>query len=501
MKKMLSFLLSICLVCLLTVPAHAAGSISIKISASDTSVNRGDTVTFTVSVSGSGAVTQYGLMLNYDTSVFEMVSGSHSVSGAQFAEFNPSRGFAVLYGSATTPGGKVGTFTLRVKDSAPFGSSTVGGTASAKNGTETVSASAGSATVKVVCKHSYGSWSQVDGTSHQQTCTICGKEKTADHSWDKGKTTTAPTCQATGEALFTCTDCGATKTETLPKADHKYSAWTKVDDSKHTHACSVCGKEETVNHSWDKGKTIKAANCIADGEVKYTCTGCKLTRTETVKKTGVHTYDHGCDTDCNICGATRTTSHKYSSDWDSDKSGHWHACVHCGAKQPAAAHKAGPAPTQDDPQTCTVCGYVLKPSLRHEHVYGETLTSDETGHWYPCSQCDTQKDFAQHDFDNDCDTKCDTCGFERVTQHVWSEEWTGGEASHWHACTVCGEKNDESEHDWRRGVCKICQAADPNYVPYTMPTALSMAIGAVAGAGVTSAAFLLVGKKKKKTNA
>ena len=64
MKKLFSFLLSICLICALTVPAHAAGSISLKVSASSTTVNRGDTITFTVNVSGSGAVTQYGLKLS-----------------------------------------------------------------------------------------------------------------------------------------------------------------------------------------------------------------------------------------------------------------------------------------------------------------------------------------------------------------------------------------------------------------------------------------------------
>ena len=500
MKKLLSFLLSICLICLLTVPAHAAGSVSMKVSASSSTLHRGDTVTFTVSVSGSGAVTQYGLQLKFDSSVFEVVSGSHSVSGAQFAEFNPSRGFAVLYGSATTPSGKLGTFTLRVKDSAPFGSYTVSGNASAKNGTENVSASASGATVTVECKHSFGSWSKVDGSNHKHTCSICGKEESAAHTWNSGTVTKPADCQNTGEKQLTCTACGDTRTETVPLADHKYSAWTKVDDDKHTHACSVCGKEETAGHTW-KSTVIKAANCISDGETKYTCSGCGLSRTETVKKNGVHTYDHGCDNDCNVCGATRTTSHKYSTDWDSDKSGHWHACVHCGDKQAAVSHIPGPEPTDDDPQTCTACGYILKPSLRHEHVYGDKLTGDENGHWYPCEQCTDQKDFAAHDFANDCDTKCETCGYERVTEHVWGTEWSHDEASHFHACTVCGEKNDEAEHDFRRGVCKICAATEPGYVPYTMPTALAMVIGAVIGSGVTAACFLLVGKKKKKSRA
>ncbi len=497
MKKLFSFLLSICLICALTVPAHAAGSISLKVSASSTTVNRGDTITFTVNVSGSGTVTSYGLQLKYDTSVFEMVSGSCTVSGAALSDFTPGSGFVVAYRDPTVPSGKVGTFTLKVKDSAPFGTYTVGGTGSAKDGTETVSASASGVTITVACKHSYGSWSKVDGNNHKRTCSICGKDESAGHSWDSGTVTKPADCQTTGEKQLTCTDCGATKTETVPLADHKYSAWTKVDDDKHTHACSVCGKEETKDHTW-KSSVIKAANCISDGETKYTCSGCGISYTEKVSKNGVHTYDHGCDNDCNICGATRTTTHKYSDEWDSDKSGHWHACVNCGDKQAAVSHVPGPEATDDDPQTCTACGYILKPSLRHEHVYDDKLTGDENGHWYPCQQCTEQKDFAQHAFDNDCDTKCETCGYERTIEHQWAETWSHDENGHFHACSVCGEKQDEAQHDFRRGTCTVCAAADPEYQP--MPTALAMGIGAVGGAvggsAITAAIFL--GKKKKE---
>ena len=495
MKKLLSFLLSVCLICALIVPAHAAG-VNISISASASSVKRGDTVTFTVSVSGSEAVTHFGLALEYDTSVFEMVDGE-CTADAWYPDFTPSNGFAVMYKDPTVPSGTIGWFTLRAKKDATLGSSWVGGSASAKNGAATVSSSAGGATVTVFCAHSYGSWTKVDGTNHKHTCSACGNEESAAHTWDSGKVTTPATCQATGEALFTCTGCGATKTEPVPLGDHKYSAWSKVDDSKHTHTCSVCSKEETVNHSWNGGTTVKAANCITDGEMRYTCTGCGATRTQTVSKTGVHTYDHGCDKDCNVCGATRTTTHDFSEDWVSDKNGHWHECTNCGEKSDAAAHIPGPEPTDTTDQVCTACAYIIKPSLNHEHVYADKLTGDESGHWYPCAQCDDQKDFAPHDFDNDCDMLCDTCRFKRTVEHKWSETWSGDENAHWYACTVCGQKNEETSHDWRRGVCTVCQAADPNYEPFTLPFWAWLIIGFALGCGFTSLLFLL-GRKRSK---
>ena len=163
MKKLLSFLLSVCLICALIVPAHAAG-VNISISASASSVKRGDTVTFTVSVSGSEAVTHFGLALEYDTSVFEMVDGE-CTADAWYPDFTPSNGFAVMYKDPTVPSGTIGWFTLRAKKDATLGSSWVGGSASAKNGAATVSSSAGGATVTVVCAHSYGSWTKVDGAT------------------------------------------------------------------------------------------------------------------------------------------------------------------------------------------------------------------------------------------------------------------------------------------------------------------------------------------------
>lgn len=498
MKKLVSILLSICLICFLAVTVYAAESISMKMSSSAKTVSRGDTITITVTVSGSADVTQYGLQLKYDTSVFEMVSGSHSVSGAQFAEFNPSRGFAVLYGAPTTPSGKVGTFTLKVKDNAPFGTYTVGGAASAKNGAENVSSSASGVSITVSCKHSFGEWTKVDEVNHKHICLICNKEEAKSHNWEKSKTITPSTCQATGEALYACADCGATKTDTVGKSDHAYKPWTKVDDNRHTHTCSVCGHEEIASHSW-VDTILKEPSCTAEGELKYTCSGCDLSRTETLAINGVHAYDHDCDTDCNLCSATRVTSHIFSEEWVGDRSGHWHACIHCGEKQTAVSHIPGAEPTDDDPQTCTACGYVLKPSLRHEHIYSDAPIYNENIHWYPCTLCDIQNNPVSHSFDSPCDTKCNTCGYTRITEHQWSALWTIDAKKHFHSCNTCGAKNEEGDHQFYRGICTICAAGDPTYKP--TPAVLYFIIGAAGSWAVTAIGLMISAKQKKKNNA
>ena len=51
------------------------------------------------------------------------------------------------------------------------------------------------------------------------------------HSWDEGTVTTEPTCTAAGVKTFTCTVCGASKTEEIAALGHSY-----VDDT-----CTICG--------------------------------------------------------------------------------------------------------------------------------------------------------------------------------------------------------------------------------------------------------------------
>ena len=69
------------------------------------------------------------------------------------------------------------------------------------------------------------------------TCTGCGATKTETiaalgHKWDGGETTTEATCEKEGVKTFTCTVCNATRTEDIGKVDHNLG-----EDYK----CSMCG--------------------------------------------------------------------------------------------------------------------------------------------------------------------------------------------------------------------------------------------------------------------
>ena len=72
-------------------------------------------------------------------------------------------------------------------------------------------------TVAKTNDHSYGTGTKVDDQTHSHSCTRCGKTENVPHTWDAGTVLQEPTLEATGLRQRTCTDCGATKTEVMPK--------------------------------------------------------------------------------------------------------------------------------------------------------------------------------------------------------------------------------------------------------------------------------------------
>ena len=85
-----------------------------------------------------------------------------------------------------------------------------------------------------------------------------------------------------------------------------------------------------------------------------------------------------------------------------------------------------------------------------EHVYGETLVSDEASHWYQCTVCGAKMGIAAHSY---TDAKFDgnghwavcACGAE--THHdKHSLTAKHNESQHWQEC-VCGYKTGETAHE------------------------------------------------------
>ena len=130
-------------------------------------------------------------------------------------------------------------------------------------------------------------------------------------------------------------------------------------------------------------------------------------------------------------------SHAHSySDWIADgETGHYRICTdeYCTSADKGRAAEAHLY--DDDADTiCDVCGYertVTPPT--HEHSYGDWI-KDGTSHWHECTDdgCpekpESVKDKAAHVYTDDADSTCDVCGYEHTgtpTVHEHTySDWT-----------------------------------------------------------------------------
>lgn len=129
-----------------------------------------------------------------------------------------------------------------------------------------------------VCGAEYGdvlghdfttSWTH-DDNEHWKQCSRCDKkDDVSPHTWDNGTITTAPTCTKAGERTYTCTECGATKTEPIDATGHSWkSEWTS-DATHHWYECDNkncdvtdnAGKNGYAEHSGGKATCTQNAVC------------------------------------------------------------------------------------------------------------------------------------------------------------------------------------------------------------------------------------------------
>lgn len=72
------------------------------------------------------------------------------------------------------------------------------------------------------------------------------------HTWDAGVVTKEPTCTEAGVKTYTCTTCGATKTEAIAALGHVWGAYTVTEhavngnDGEKTRTCSRCDTTESA---------------------------------------------------------------------------------------------------------------------------------------------------------------------------------------------------------------------------------------------------------------
>ena len=275
----------------------------------------------------------------------------------------------------------------------------------------------GSLTVKI-----YPTYNPSVAKTYKLTCGCTS------HTYGSAVITKQPTCTSEGTKTKTCTQCGATVTETIAKLSHSYTttvvAPTCTADGYTLHKCSVCGtsyKDNTTKatgHSYGNSVVTKQPTCTSEGTKTKTCTKCNATVTETIAKTS-HKYANTvvaptCTTDgytlhkCSVCGAsykdntTKATGHSYGN-----------AVV---TKQPTCTAEGTAI------KTCTKCNATVTETIpKTSHKYADTVVAPTcTADGYTLHQCsvcgtsykDNTTKATGHSYGNFVVTKQPTCTSE-----------------------------------------------------------------------------------------
>ena len=262
---------------------------------------------------------------------------------------------------------------------------------------------------------------KAEGYTGDMYCKDCGEKlsdgktiaKTTEHTWDAGKVTKAATCTEKGVKTYTCTVCGATKTEEIAATGHQHTevrnkveaTCTKEGYSGDVY-CTDCGTKLSSGteiarkaHEYEE-RERNEANCKRNGYILFVCKVCGDEKREVLPKT-----DHQHTEIRNKVEAT-CTDEGYTGDT---------YCIDCGEKLsdgkkiPATGHihigylGKKEATCENDGYTgdayCKDCGITLKigkniPALGHtwekKSVISPTYTKKGTI-TYICKRCKEKK--------------------------------------------------------------------------------------------------------------
>ena len=354
---------------------------------------------------------------------------------------------------------------------------------------------------------------------NSKTCIRC--KTTHIHTWDEGKYSVEPTCKDAGKKLFTCTDCGDTKTVAVKSLGHDYQLvrtdpatcttpainhytcsrcedkvdqedkdhpalghdWKKNDDG--TVTCQRCG--QTHEHKWNT-EVISEASCTTDGVTRHTCSICGDTYDDVVKGGHKWTYKKtGTNTSvclCTVCGKTKEHDFSIFSDKENEKKDPTctkagmvvATCADCGRRRwvydetrPALGHDW--KDNGDGTATCQRegCGKSHTHTLDEGEVTKKPSCEEKGVKTYRCKEADCNY------------TKTEDIA---ATGHNWDDGKITTKASCDHTgvktytCKACGDTRTETiamlEHTWDDGqvttkpsctqkgirtyTCKVCKA-------------------------------------------
>ncbi len=441
MKKILTFIIIIAMTLSLGVPAFAATPATVTVASPTAAVNPGDTVDVAVTIADNPGMDVMKLKFSYDTAALTLKDIElGSVMG--ILTKNLDKAVALLEAAGTTNAtgnGTLVTLKFEVKSTAAAGNYTIGFLVSdavnrneervaltTQAGTVSVAGPVTTYTVRFNANGGTGTMADVTGvpagayTLPANGFTApAGKQFKGWSTGASGAVIAGTTYNVTGDVTLYA--IWENKTHT-----HTYNTTWSTDAANHWHECTCGDKKDLAAHV----DANKDHNCDVCGKKMSDHTG----GTATCKDKAT----------CTICGQKYgdLAAHNYKTTWSTDSAKHWHECSVCGDKKDVAAHTPGAPATETTPQTCTICGYVIKAALGHTHNFNQKNTSET--YLKSAATC-TKK--AVYYYSCTCGEKgTETFESGDLAAHNYKTEWSKDSTKHWHECSVCGNKKDEAAH-------------------------------------------------------
>lgn len=196
------------------------------------------------------------------------------------------------------------------------------------NGTETTISALG---------HSYGSWSNKDGSTHTRTCSRCGSVETANHSGGTATCTSPATCSVCNTAYGNALGHNWEKKYNTNVTCTTGGSWTEV--------CSRCGATGSsgttpaLGHDYSyrgNNHLRSSATCTSAATYYYECSRCSAYTTGSYYASG------------------SALGHAYPSSYSSTSSIHYKDCTRCSTRLTSGSHY-----DNNNDARCDACGYVM----------------------------------------------------------------------------------------------------------------------------------------------
>ena len=245
-----------------------------------------------------------------------------------------------------------------------------------------------------------------DGTT-VYSCSKCGAEKSEPiaalgHSYGSFEVYKPAVCNITGEKRAYCIRCSVYKTEVIPALEHQFREETvtpatckKAGEKRNT--CTLCGYYTSepipmLPHSFDEGSVITPSTCTEQGRIIYICNNCGTSKTGSLPLAQhafgdvAVTVPATCIAEgkgkkvCSVCSAEEEVVIPVSET---------HSFGEDIITKPATCSEKG-----SRIRVCTVCSFAMKDDIPYAaHTFGEgveepSLYDSETMiKKYTCSEC------------------------------------------------------------------------------------------------------------------